>query len=150
VAEPSQSTEETDIRALVDAAACPMAISDLKVISKSMRKHGNRNNMQVAMDVYTEVEASVFRGGRMKIFAAISICGKFERQRDIWQRNLKKEKVKDAKMPSGMKGTLLIRKLAVPAKQQPPSQSIYLLLNGWASILLRWPSILSIMTPRKL
>jgi hypothetical protein len=28
----------------------------------------------------------------MKIFAAIYICGKFERQRDIFQRNLKKEK----------------------------------------------------------
>ena len=58
VVEASQSITGTHIRALVDAVACPKAISDLKLISESIRKYSDRNRTQVAMDVYTNAEAA--------------------------------------------------------------------------------------------
>jgi hypothetical protein len=117
-------TEDTHIRALVDAVACPKAISDLKLISESIRKYGDHNKMQVAMDDYTNAEASVFRSRRMKIFAAINICAQFEKQCDICQTNLTKEKVKRRRKLRRDRENTTSGKTLLQAKLQPHSQRI--------------------------
>ena len=76
--EPSRSREGTHICALVDVIVCPKAISELKLISESIRKYGRYNKIQVAMDVYTNAESSIYRSRRLKIFAAIYICVRFD------------------------------------------------------------------------
>lgn len=82
-------SNDQNIRALVEAVACPQAIADLKSIIEDRKNHEGSNCVLTAMKVFLTSQENILRNKRLKVFAAIYLWSRFENIRDRYQENLR-------------------------------------------------------------